>query len=338
MNIPVLNGNWVDLVIIFVLVFYLFEGIKRKFLMGFVDLLGFILSFSIALRFYTSFGKILILNFALSKGIANAVGFLLAGFLTEFIYTFFVGYFYGKLYLKVFEFLKVKGILSKTILMNKIFGFLPAICEALIFTAFILTLLIVFPIEGRIKKDIVSSKMGGVLVSKTQNVDRLLNNIFGAALNETLTFLTVNPNPSSDERVDLHFTISNVDIDEQSEQIMFFLLNNERQKIGLKRLEYSSKLRDLARVYGKDMFARGFFSHYNPENLSPFDRMENAKITFLTGGENLALAPNVHLAHQGLMNSPGHRANILSTEFKKVGIGSVDGGMYGEIFVQEFTD
>jgi len=44
------------------------------------------------------------------------------------------------------------------------------------------------------------------------------------------------------------------------------------------------------------------------------------------------------LAMQGLMNSPGHRANILSPSFHKVGIGVLDAGIYGEMFVQEFTD
>jgi uncharacterized protein YkwD len=86
------------------------------------------------------------------------------------------------------------------------------------------------------------------------------------------------------------------------------------------------------------MFERGYFSHYNPEGMSPFDRMEQAGIHFIAAGENLALAPNVTIAHQGLMDSPGHRANILSTDFGKVGIGVMDGGMFGRMFVQEFTD
>jgi uncharacterized protein YkwD len=41
---------------------------------------------------------------------------------------------------------------------------------------------------------------------------------------------------------------------------------------------------------------------------------------------------------QGLLNSPGHRANILNGNFKKVGIGVMDAGVYGKMFVQEFTD
>lgn len=48
--------------------------------------------------------------------------------------------------------------------------------------------------------------------------------------------------------------------------------------------------------------------------------------------------PTVIVAHNGLMNSEGHRANILSPEFSRVGIGVIDNGIYGKIFVQIFTD
>jgi len=41
---------------------------------------------------------------------------------------------------------------------------------------------------------------------------------------------------------------------------------------------------------------------------------------------------------QGLMNSPGHRANILNPNFHKIGIGVIDGGIYGKMYTQEFTN
>ena len=66
--------------------------------------------------------------------------------------------------------------------------------------------------------------------------------------------------------------------------------------------------------------------------------MTEANIVFTYAGENLALAPSVDLAMKGLMQSPGHKANILSTNFHRVGVGVIDGGIYGEMFCQEFTD
>jgi uncharacterized protein YkwD len=119
---------------------------------------------------------------------------------------------------------------------------------------------------------------------------------------------------------------------------MLIDVNKERKTQGLQPLVMDEKLQVLARNYAKDMFKRGYFSHNNPEGYSPFDRMAVAGIDYQAAGENLALAPNESLAMQGLMNSPGHKANILSPKFGRVGIGVIDGGIYGEMFVQEFTD
>lgn len=338
MNLPALHGNWVDLAIIIEILFYLLGGWNRGFLLGFLDLGGLLLSFFASLKFYSAVGELLVVNFSLPRGIANASGFLLSGILTEIILSVLINIFFGKFYpwfVSKIENKKTVGLISR---FDKILGFIPVLGEATIFTAFILTLFVTLPIQGAIKKDIVSSKIGAPLIAKTQGIERQLNIIFGAAVNETLTFLTVNPNPSSGEKVDLRFTQKDIKIDEGAEEVMLTLVNGERVKMGVGQLALSIKLRDLARDYAKDMFARGYFSHYNPEGQSPFDRMEKAGIKFTAAGENLALAPNVTLAHQGLMNSPGHRRNILSSDFGKVGIGAIDGGIYGEMFVQEFTD
>lgn len=303
-------------------------------ILGILDLGGFLLSFFIALKSYTYIGFALIENFSIPRGIANASGFLLGGLLVEAFFSLLISLFAGKIYRRIIKWDEHRELFR----LDRFLGFIPAVGEAIIFTAFILTLLVSLPIQGAVKSQIVSSKIGGALVSQTQGIEHQLNTIFGEAVNETLTFLTINPNPASLDKVNLGFTQEQVTFDESAEASMFFLVNQERQKQGLASLIVSTALRDLARDYGKDMFARGYFSHYDPEGLSPFDRMNKAKISFTVAGENLALAPNVFLAHQGLMNSPGHRANILLPEFKKVGIGVVDGGMYGEIFVQEFTD
>jgi len=72
--------------------------------------------------------------------------------------------------------------------------------------------------------------------------------------------------------------------------------------------------------------------------LSPFDRMRQGGARFRAAGENIALAPTVEVAHNGLMNSPGHRENILNPAFGRVGIGVEDGGLHGKMFTQNFTD
>ena len=94
----------------------------------------------------------------------------------------------------------------------------------------------------------------------------------------------------------------------------------------------------VARAHSKDMFTRGYFAHNTPEGKTPFDRMRAANIVFTAAGENLALAQTLEIAHNNLMNSPGHRANILQPAFGRLGIGVLDGGFYGLMISQEFRN
>jgi uncharacterized protein YkwD len=65
--------------------------------------------------------------------------------------------------------------------------------------------------------------------------------------------------------------------------------------------------------------------------------MKAQGITYRYAGENLAGADTVERAHTNLMNSAGHRANILNPNFTKIGVGVVHGGPYGLMISQEFN-
>lgn len=120
------------------------------------------------------------------------------------------------------------------------------------------------------------------------------------------------------------------------EQRMYELVNAERSKQGLKPLAVDMELVKLARLKAKDMIDKNYFAHQSPTYGSPFDMMRNAGISYRTAGENLAGASTVDRAHTNLMNSPGHRANILNSGYTSAGIGVVNGGPYGKMFVQLF--
>jgi uncharacterized protein YkwD len=126
--------------------------------------------------------------------------------------------------------------------------------------------------------------------------------------------------------------------DPDAEQQMLDLVNMERSRAGLQPLVADDHLRDVARAHSLEMFQMDYFSHTSPTAGTPFDRMHAAGIQFLVAGENLAYAPNVQVAHQGLMNSPGHRANILRPEFGRVGIGVIRSLAQGSMFTQDFTN
>jgi uncharacterized protein YkwD len=110
------------------------------------------------------------------------------------------------------------------------------------------------------------------------------------------------------------------------------LLNAERAAAGLKALRLDKRLSKAARRHADDMARRNFFSHTSLDGSSFVDRIRRAGYLsgarYWTVGENLAWATRRQSAPRGIadmwMNSPGHRANILSPSFREVGIGIVD--------------
>jgi uncharacterized YkwD family protein len=120
------------------------------------------------------------------------------------------------------------------------------------------------------------------------------------------------------------------------EQQMLNLVNQEREKQGLPALKADPELTKVARVKAKDMIDNNYFDHNSPTYGSPFDMMKKFGVEYKTAGENLAGNSSVEGAHTSLMNSQGHRENILKSDYTNVGIGVVDGGQYGKMFVQMF--
>jgi uncharacterized YkwD family protein len=121
------------------------------------------------------------------------------------------------------------------------------------------------------------------------------------------------------------------------EQQMVNLVNKERTSRGLASLAVDQKLVTVARMKSQDMISKNYFGHQSPTYGSPFDLMKSQGITYRYAGENLAGADTVQRAHTNLMNSDGHRANILNANYTKIGIGVVHGGPYGLMISQEFT-
>jgi uncharacterized YkwD family protein len=122
----------------------------------------------------------------------------------------------------------------------------------------------------------------------------------------------------------------------EEEQQMVDLVNVARQEQGLGPLIVDSELSQTARLKSQDMVDNNYFSHQSPTYGSPFDMMKQFGISYSTAGENIACNQSVMAAHQALLDSPGHRANIMSTEFTRIGIGIVDGGQCGKMFTQQF--
>lgn len=120
------------------------------------------------------------------------------------------------------------------------------------------------------------------------------------------------------------------------EQLMVDLVNQERVQRGLNPLQVDMRLVELARLKSQDMIDLNYFSHTSPTYGSPFDMMRQAGVEYRTAGENLAGASTVERAHNALMQSDGHRRNILNPAFTHIGVGIIKGGSYGMMFTQMF--
>src|SRR3989338_5966634 len=327
-----LDINWVDIVVLVLIVVYAMEGYALGFLRSMLDLVSFISSFVLGVVFYPSASNFLTNTFSIPKVFANAVGFFLVALTAELVLSFLLIKFVSKLHPYVLLNSKLKNLKN----FNNVLGVMPGILSAVVLLTFILTMITVLPVSPQLKQAILSSKTGSVLVYNSQGFEDRLNKIFGQAVSDALTFITVEP--KSEESLRLNFKTKSLSVDREAGKEMLELLNTERDRVGLNRLIFDERLANSGRKHCRDMLERGYFSHYTPEGLSPFDRMAQDDVTFTYAGENLALAPSTRLAHDGLMRSPGHRENILSPNFGRVGIGVIDGGIYGKMFCQEFTD
>ena len=113
------------------------------------------------------------------------------------------------------------------------------------------------------------------------------------------------------------------------EKQMLDLHNRTRAERRLSRLCLHPALVKVARDHSQDMLGRDYFSHYSPEGSKPTERAKKAGYASCgktsTCGENLAVGPSYPSTpdrlFEGLMNSPGHKANILREEFSEVGVG-----------------
>ncbi len=123
---------------------------------------------------------------------------------------------------------------------------------------------------------------------------------------------------------------------------VIYWTNWNRQQNNLPPLHENAKLDETAAIKLKDMFDKQYFEHESPEGVGPSDLAKRVGYQYAVVGENLALGnfKNDQILLQGWMNSPGHRANILSDRFQEIGIAVGRGTFEGKqtwLAVQSFA-
>jgi uncharacterized YkwD family protein len=121
------------------------------------------------------------------------------------------------------------------------------------------------------------------------------------------------------------------------ESEMLKLINQARAQNNAPPLQMDMQVSNVARIKAQDMIDNNYFSHNSPKYGSPFDMMKSFGLNYVEAGENIAGNQNVQNAHNALMNSPGHRKNILNPDFTHIGLGIKSGGPYGNMFTQMFV-
>ena len=314
--------------VIFYLLIHFISGAKKGFISILIAL--FALVFSLVLSFFTySYSAgFLVDNFAIDAVYANVLGFFANVFIFKIIIILLIYRFLPKIPAKI-----------KNSLLNKAIGGFISLVYGLVVVFLIFSITLSFSLPSFMNEELRVSTVGNFIASDPLKLNNSFKGIFGNVLKTTmdkLDFLTVKK--GNEEKIDLNFKTSDLKFDEKMETDMLEMVNRERSSRGFSKLIVDEKARAVARKHGVDMFEKGYFAHTNLEGKSSADRMKDGGVEFNIAGENLALSKDLLSAHNGLMESPGHRANILNPFFHRVGIGVVNGGIYGIIFVQDFAD
>lgn len=327
-----MEASWVDILIVIFLLSWVTSGFERGFFEGIVDLTGFILALLVGTLLYPTISRQLNKRLLVPRGLGNLGSFLLVLFLVRTAYFATVPSICPRIrrLLARYRFAQAEHLA----------GALPFLAAGALWLSIILGTLVWYPVSPYLKTEIMRAQGGRFLVDRASGMQPRVETLLGQATDETMGFLTRLEAPDQTGEVTRLSLPKDVKtgVDSESEWRMLSFVNEERRSTGLEPLKMDPLLRKVARAHSAEMIRLDYFAHDSPVTGTPFDRMRDAGVSYLFAGENLAYAQDVVVAHEGLMDSPSHRENILTAEFTHVGIGAVEAGPYGIMFAQEFTD
>lgn len=319
--------NWIDAVIIVLLGYQIYIGWRSGSLSLFANFASFLCSLWLAIRFQGVVGAFLGSKFGLSAAWVNVAGYAAVAIFSQILLEEIFLYGVNKLPQKF-----------QASWANRWLGAVLSGINTAILLAFFVLLVLALPLRGTLKQDVRNSKLSALLVKASELYGGSMGSSVLDIANRASKFFTVEPNSKQRITLDVPAKGMSYSVDTATEQQMIALVNTERTKRGFSLLAVDREMTEVAREKSRDMFERKYFSHYDPDGKNAADRMDKAHISYGIVGENLAFAPDLTSAHDGLMNSEGHRKNILDPRFHRIGIGVIDSGVYGKMFTQIFAD
>jgi len=216
---------------------------------------------------------------------------------------------------------------------DRILGTLPAGVRSIFIVAIAILTIEALPVASEVKAAVETSRAGRAVNAQIARFQPELEAFAGQLGGSPLVVTRVGEDQT--EQLDLPDGIE-VSPDPVAERELFDLVNDERTQRGVAALVWDDRLVPVSRAHSEEMFKLKYFSHDSPVAGSPFDRLKAAGVIYSRAGENLAYAQSVSVAHRALMDSPGHRENILRPEFSRMGIGVITAGAYGRMVTQLF--
>ena len=115
-----------------------------------------------------------------------------------------------------------------------------------------------------------------------------------------------------------HYTTASLSAQEQT---AVNLLNNDRARYNLAPLTLDPALCRIARIKSEDMRDNQYFAHTSPTYGNVRQMLTHFGYSYSAAGENIAHHATIEKAQAAFLSSPGHRKNIMSSAYTKVGLG-----------------
>jgi len=319
--------NWVDVMLIVIVGLGALAGLRRGFLRGAIDLITIVASILVAAYAYHWVADFMSDHFHTSRVVASVIGFGVIALAVQAAVSVLL-----ITPLSPLIFAARHTPISKQ--LDAVLGLIPGAIKGLAIAMAVVLVLVLTPFGTGADANLGRSTMAQHLLSSANTI---ASNAEGHAGLDLSDFMIVTE-PSSDQGMKLPFTVTS-DLKESAsdEQNMLKQVNQARSENGLAPLRSDPQLQQVALAHSQEMLELGYFAHISPLHGSPTDRMDAAHIAYSSAGENIAYAPTVDVAERGLMRSPGHRANILSSDYTRVGIGVVVTPFGMRMFTQDFA-
>jgi uncharacterized protein YkwD len=316
--------NYLDIFLLIILLLCTWSGTRSGFIPATLDLITWLGSLTIAFITYPRLSNFLLLQFPDLGSWMPLLSFFIVALVSRALLNAVAG-----------RFLRALSPEVHSNDLNRFLGVLPGAVNGLILVSFIAVFLMLIPLSSEISVQANESELSKRLIVGVEFVEEKISPL----IEEPLARLTAKITDKGEhESIRLPYRVSRYRTRPELEAKMLDMLNKERSERGLKILKPDTALRSVARAYSVEMFTEGYFAHVSPDGGTLEDRLRERKVRYLLAGENLALAQTVSMAHTGLMNSPGHRANILNPAYGRIGIGIIDGGIYGLMVTQNFRN